>query len=216
MIKTCIFDLDGTLTDTVRTIAHFANTETSKYGFPPAPVENFKYFAGDGARMLIHRVLAYHGVENTALEETLLHRYNAAYDADFLYLCALYDGIADMIQELHRRGIQLAVLSNKPQTTAEKTVHAFFGGDTFSVVFGQREGVPLKPDPAGLFEILTLLGCKKQECLYIGDTAVDIHTGNSANLTTVGVLWGFRNREELESAGAHHIIAHPSDLLSLF
>lgn len=215
MIKACIFDLDGTLTDTVRTIAHFVNAETAKHGFPPAPVENFKYFAGDGARMLIHRVLAYHGVDDPDLETIILQRYNAAYDADFLYLCTLYDGIADMIHALHRRGIQLAVLSNKPQPTVEKTIQAFFGKETFSAVFGQRDGVPLKPDPAGAFEILTLLGCETPECLYIGDTAVDMHTGNNANLTTVGVLWGFRTREELEHAGAHHIIAHPADLLSL-
>ena len=105
MIKACIFDLDGTLTDTVRTIAHFVNAETAKHGFPPAPVENFKYFAGDGARMLIHRVLAYHGVDDPDLETIILQRYNAAYDADFLYLCTLYDGIADMIHALHRRGV---------------------------------------------------------------------------------------------------------------
>ena len=213
MMKACIFDLDGTLTDTVRTLAYFVNAETAKHGFPPAPVEQFKYFAGNGARTLIHRVLAYHGVTDAVLEDTILQDYNAAYDADFLYLCTLYDGIAEMITALRNQGVQLAVLSNKPQPTTQKIIKAFFDAGTFSVVFGQREGVPLKPDPSSVFEILDLLHLKKEECLYIGDTAVDIQTGKSAGLTTVGVLWGFRDRAELEEAGATHIIAKPSELL---
>ena len=215
MIKVCIFDLDGTLTDTVRTLAYFVNAETAKHGFPPAPVEQFKYFAGNGARTLIHRVLAYHGVMDAALENSILQDYNAAYDADFLHLCTLYDGVAGMIQELRNQRVQLAVLSNKPQPTTQKIIKAFFDAGTFAAVFGQREGVPLKPDPAGGFEILELLHRQKQECLYIGDTAVDIKTGKSAGLTTVGVLWGFRDRAELEGAGATHIIAKPSELLTL-
>lgn len=215
MIKACIFDADGTLINTVRTLAHFVNAEMAKHGIPPAPVEQFKYFAGNGARVLIHRVLAYHGIENQALEHTILSDYNAAYDADFLYLCTLYDGIADMINALHTRGIQLAVLSNKPQPTTEKTIQAFFGTELFSIVLGQREGIPLKPDPCGVLEILAALHCKKEECLYIGDTAVDMHTGNNAGLTTVGVLWGFRDRKELQEAGAAHIIEKPDALLPL-
>jgi len=215
MIKACIFDLDGTLTNTVRTLAHFVNAETAKHGFPPAPVECFKYFTGDGARMLIHRVLAYHGVDDANLETAILEKYNAAYDADFLYLCTLYDGIDGMIKALHNRGVKLAVLSNKPQSTTEKIVASFFGSGIFSIVLGQREGVPLKPDPAGVFEILASFHYAPGECLYIGDTAVDIATGKSAGLVTVGVLWGFRDRTELEDAGATHIIEKPEELLAL-
>ena len=215
MIRTCIFDLDGTLTNTLNTLAYFVNTETAKHGLPAAPAENFKYFAGDGARMLIRRVLAFHGVHDGQLEDTVLKNYNAAYDADFLHLCTVYDGINELIAELHARGIALAVLSNKPQPTTEKVITAFFGTDTFSVVFGQREGIPIKPDPAGVYEIIQHLPCEKSECLYIGDTAVDMNTGNAAGLTTVGVLWGFRDRQELEASHARFIIEKPAELLSL-
>ncbi|MEL3907149.1 MAG: HAD family hydrolase [Treponema sp.] len=215
MIKACIFDLDGTLTNSLHTIAYFVNTETARHGLPPAPVEDFKYFVGDGARVLINRVLTYHGIENIELENTVLKNYNAAYDADFLHLCTLYDGIEEMIAELRQRNIKLAVLSNKPQPTTEKVIEAFFGKETFTAAFGQRAGVPLKPDPAGVFEILDLLGCEKSDCLYIGDTAVDVNTGKAGGLATVGVLWGFRSREELEGAGASFIIEKPAELIPL-
>lgn len=215
MIQVCIFDLDGTLTNTLNTIAYFVNTETARHGLPPAPVEHFKHFVGDGARMLVHRVLAYHGVENPELENIIVKNYNAAYDADFLYLCTLYDGIEEMIAELRKRNLKLAVLSNKPQPTTEKVVKAFFGKETFAAVFGQREGVPLKPDPAGVFEILDLLDCEKSDCLYIGDTSVDVKTGKAGGVATVGVLWGFRSREELEGAGASFIIEKPAELIQI-
>lgn len=215
MINACIFDLDGTLTNTLHTLAYFVNTETAKYGLPPAPVEAFKYFAGNGARTLIQRTLAYHSIHDTQLEDRILKNYNAAYDANFLHLCTVYPGVADMVMELYKKKIKLAVLSNKPQPTTEKVVEAFFGTSMFSAVFGQREGVPIKPNPAGVFEILQQFRCEPSECLYIGDTAVDMETGNAAGLTTVGVLWGFRERKELEESHAAYIIEKPEDILTL-
>ena len=215
MIKACIFDLDGTLTNTLHTLAYFVNAETAKYGLPPAPAEAFKYFAGNGARTLIQRVLAYHHIDDTKLEDRILKDYNTAYDANFLHLCTVYPGIKELITQLHTKEIKLAVLSNKPQPTTEKVVEAFFGKTVFNVVFGQREGVPIKPNPAGVFEILQQFHCEKSECLYIGDTAVDMETGNAAGLVTVGVLWGFRERKELEESHAAYIIESPKGLLSL-
>ncbi len=211
----CIFDLDGTLTDTLASIAYFVNAETAKHGFPAIPVDRFRYFAGNGAATLIRRSLAFHGVEDPVLEKHILADYTAAYDADFLYLTKPYGGITEMVQELKRQNILLAVLSNKPHRTAEKVVTHFFGSGTFAQVLGQREGIPIKPDPAGVYEIMKLLPYTKDECLYIGDTAVDMETGAAAGLTTVGVLWGFRERTELEEAGATHIIAKPAELLPL-
>ncbi len=215
MKKVCIFDLDGTLTNTLETLAHFVNTEIAKHGLSAIPTEHFRYFAGSGAQMLIHRALAYHNVKDESMEKIILPAYSAAYDADFLYLTELYDGIPELITELKRRNMQLAVLSNKPHQTAEKVVRHFFGTDTFHCMFGQREGVPRKPDPAGVYEILKIMPHEKEDCLYIGDTAIDMNTGNSAGLETVGVLWGFRERTELEEAGADHIIEKPAELLAL-
>lgn len=214
-MNTCIFDLDGTLCNTLASLAHFVNTEMAKHGLPPAPEEAFKYFTGDGSQMLIHRVLAYHGITDEQLERTVLEHYTAAYDADCLYLTTLYEGIAEMIDSLRKRQVQLAVLSNKPQSMAQKVINALFASNTFSAVFGQRTGVPLKPDPTAVYTILSQLHCSAADCLYIGDTDIDIKTGNAAGIATVGVLWGFRTKEELEKAGACHIIAKPAELLSL-
>jgi len=214
-MNTCIFDLDGTLCNTLESLAYFVNTETAQHGLPAAPVEAFKYFTGDGPQMLIRRALAYHGITDAQLERTVLEQYTVAYDADCLYLTTLYDGIAEMIDSLRKRQVQLAVLSNKPQSMTQKVIDALFAPDTFSAVFGQREGVPLKPDPTAVYTILAQLHCDAADCLYIGDTDIDIKTGKSAGLTTVGVLWGFRTKEELEKAGACYIIAKPAELLSL-
>ncbi|MGP1455050.1 MAG: HAD family hydrolase [Treponema sp.] len=214
-MNTCIFDLDGTLCNTLASLAYFVNTETAKHGLPPAPAEAFKYFTGNGSQMLIRRALAYHGITDAQLERTILEQYTAAYDADCLYLCTLYEGIAAMIDSLRKRRMKLAVLSNKPQSMTQKVINAFFAPNTFDAVFGQRAGVPLKPDPTAVYTILAQLHCDAADCLYIGDTDIDIKTGSAAGLTTVGVLWGFRTKEELEKAGACHIITKPADLLSL-
>ncbi|PIE97972.1 MAG: phosphoglycolate phosphatase [Treponema sp.] len=212
-MKACIFDLDGTLTDTVETLAYFVNAELAKYDMPAIPSEKFKIFTGDGARNLIRRALAFHGRKDEAPEDKILQDYNAAYDANFLYKCKIYDGICELVNELKARGLKIAVVTNKPQGTAEKVVEHFFGAGTFEVVVGQREGFPIKPDPAGVFEVLEKLHLRKDECIYIGDTGTDMKTGKSAGLFTVGVLWGFRSKEEIEDAGADVIVSQPSEIL---
>lgn len=214
MKKACIFDLDGTLTDSLRSIAYFVNTEIAKYGMPDVPAEDFKLYAGNGARMLIRRVLARNGMLDETLEDTILQNYNAAYDADPLHLCTVYDGMFSLLKKLREKDVSVNVLSNKPHPTAEKVVKALFGEQTFSYIFGARENIPLKPDPYGVFEILNLLGLEQSEALYIGDMATDVQTGKAAGLFTVGVLWGFRTKDELEKAGADAVAAHPEEIVN--
>lgn len=214
MKRACIFDLDGTLTDTVETLSYFVNTTLAQYNLGNIESEKFKYLAGDGARNLIKRSLALClDSWEKDFEDKVLREYNAAYDNDFMRLCKVYDGIPELLQELKARKIKLAVFTNKPQPTAEKTVEHFLGEHTFDVIFGQKEAFPIKPDPAGCKEILRRLQVSAEECLYIGDTATDMKTGKNARLFTVGVLWGFRKQAELEAAGADAIIEKPLELL---
>ena len=215
MIKCCIFDLDGTILDTVTTITHFVNGATAPYGIPPITVDECKYFAGNGARKLIWRTLDSKGVTDEALKEKILGEYNAAYDADPLHLTCAFDGIHEVLSALRARGIRLAVLSNKPDPTVKQVVAAFVP-NTFDVVLGGREGVPLKPDPAAALDILDELGFTPAECAWVGDTSTDIETGkNLGAAISVGVLWGFRKRDELEGAGADVVISKTSELLEV-
>lgn len=217
MKECCIFDLDGTLTNTVNTLAYFVNSTFAKYGLCEIEAERFKYLAGDGARNLIRRSLAICVDEWTQeFEDTLLYEYNTAYDNDFLRSCVVYDGVREMLSALKAKNIKLAVLTNKPQVTAVKVVEAFFEKGFFDVILGQQAGLPLKPNPEGVFRIISELGVKPENCVYVGDTATDMKTGKNAKLFTVGLLWGFREREELEANKADVIIEKPNELLRFF
>lgn len=215
MKKACIFDLDGTLTDTLATLAYFVNSCLAKYGIEKIEKERFKYLAGDGARNLIKRSLALRlDSWDMDFENKILTEYNTAYDADFMHLCSVYDGIPDLLEALKAKKIKLAVLTNKPQSTARKTVETFLGKTTFDIILGQGNRFPIKPDPSACLEIMRELKVLSEDCLYIGDTATDMKTGTNAKCFTVGVLWGFRERKELEEAAADAIIEKPEELLN--
>ncbi len=127
----------------------------------------------------------------------------------------MYPGIADLLDQLSGRSLKLAVLSNKPDEFTRKCVQYYLSDWRFDVVFGQREGVPRKPDPAAAWEIARLLGVRSEQCLFVGDTSVDMRTASAAGMPSVGVHWGFRPRKELEEAGAQHFIRYPTELLAL-
>lgn len=214
MIKACIFDMDGTTVNSINSIAYFANNALSKAGLPAIDTEEYKILVGNGAKVLVERMIERVG-GNKEHFDAVYPEYNTTYDNDFLYLTEPYEGIIDMLKALKEQGITVAILSNKPHNTALKVSDALFGNDLIDICYGAREGIALKPDPEGVFGILNELNVKNNECLYIGDTATDMKTGKGANLYTVGVLWGFRKRQELEENGADAIISHPSELLDI-
>lgn len=214
MIKACIFDMDGTVSNTINSITYFANNALKKAGLPTIESDVYKKLVGNGAKVLVERMLKTVGADESYYEEVAFE-YNTKYDEDFLYLTEPYEGILDMLSALKNIGIKVAILSNKPHETAIKVSDALFGGKLVDVCYGGRDGIALKPDPAGVFEIINELGVSKEECLYIGDTATDMKTGKGAGLYTIGVLWGFRDREELENGGADVIISHPSEIVDI-
>lgn len=213
MRKAVIFDLDGTLSDSIHSIKYCADRAVAPLGYGPFSTEQYKYFVGDGVVNLIKRVLAAGGdTQGTHLEETLAC-YRELFAVDCMYQVKPYDGISELLQELKKKGIRLAVLSNKPHAETVRVIETLFGKDMFDVIQGQVDGVPIKPDPAGVFLIMEQLGLKPADALYLGDTATDMQTGKGAGAFTVGALWGFRTREELEKSHADAIIAHPMELL---
>lgn len=214
MLKLCIFDMDGTLVDTIKSIAYFANNALNKYGLPSIETEKYKKLVGNGARVLVERMVETVGADMAKVDE-VFPEYNTTYDNDFLYLTEAYEGVCDMLADLKKLGVKTAILSNKPDITAKKVSDALFKEGLIDVCYGARDGIALKPDPEGVFEILKEFNVTRDECLYIGDTATDIKTAKNADLTSIGVLWGFRDFDELQGAGADHIIAHPSEIIPI-
>lgn len=210
MIKSAIFDLDGTLADTLFTISHFANNALFQNGFPPIEKEKYRYMVGDGAKNLVLRMLKEINATEQAFEQ-VYHLYNKSYDDNFLYKTEPYDGIIDMLKALHAMGIKLGVVSNKPHSTTEKIAQALFS-PYISLSVGQRGGVPKKPDPTAVFELLESFDTKPENCIYIGDTATDMKTGKNAGIFTIGVLWGFRDYDELYENNADLIVMAPDEI----
>lgn len=213
MKKAVIFDLDGTVSNTIDTIAYFGNLALEHYGIQPIETETYKVLIGNGAKVLVERMLRH---TNTPMEkfDAVYKYYVEEYDKDFMFLTRPYDGIIEMLDTLREKGIQTAVLTNKPHMTACKIIEDLFG-ERILLCRGVKEDGITKPRPDGVYEIMELLNLKKEDILYVGDTGTDMQTGKNADLFTVGVTWGFRKREELEKNGADVIIDHPSELLKL-
>ncbi len=209
--KAAIFDLDGTLLDTLETLAYYGNRTLEKYGLAPYEKDAYRYMIGNGAKVLIQRMLE--GRAREDLFDAAYKTYIDAYHADTLYKTEIYPGIEKMLVALRGKGLQLSVLSNKPHEATVPILKNFFGADTFAEMRGAMEGVPIKPDPTAALEIAEKLGALPAECLYIGDTAVDMETGKRAGFYTIGVLWGFRDEEELRLGGADRIITNPAEIL---
>lgn len=214
MKKAVIFDLDGTLANTIESLTYCGNRALRKYGFREFGDEDYKYFVGDGAATLIQRALAKAGDTEGEHFDEVFAEYKRLFKVDCMYHVCPYDGIVELLQALKEKGVRIAVLSNKPHENTINVVETLFGKGMFDWIQGQKDGIPKKPDPAGVYQIEEGLGLAAEDFLYVGDTGVDMKTGTSAGLFTVGVLWGFRKREELEENHADAIIAEPLELLA--
>ena len=215
MIKACVFDCDGTLLDTVVSIGYCANRALRDFGFCEYGMDDYKKFVGDGAATLIRRCLIHAGDSNCDYFEDVFKRYMEYFAVDCMYEVEPYEGIVETVRELKKTGIAVTVLSNKPHAQTLKVIEDTLGTQTFEYVQGQMEGIAIKPAPDGALAIAKALNVEPEECLYIGDTGTDMKTGNAAGMHTVGVLWGFRGRQELVENHAENIIEKPQEMLQL-
>ncbi len=215
MYKACIFDLDGTLTDTLESLSYSVNATLCELGLGQITDEQCKAFVGDGARTLIERSLQAVGDTELKLADEAMQIYNRIFKDNCTYHVAPYEGIVEVLQELKETGIKLAVLSNKPHVQTVDVVRTFFGQALFSHVQGQMEGVPKKPNPTAAIMIARTFDIPSEQCVYIGDSDVDMQTGIAAGMHTVGVTWGFRTKAVLTLHGAHHTIDKPDELISI-
>ena len=209
-----IFDLDGTLLNTLADLGNAVNRVLTKHGFPAHELEAYRFFVGDGALMLITRALPSserdENTINTCLEEFLIdYELNSDRETD------LYEGIPDLLDILTKAGIKLAVHSNKPHTLAIKCINNYLSRWEFSAIIGQQEAIPKKPDPAGALQIAGQIGIPVSSFIYVGDSGVDMKTAVSAGMLAAGALWGFRTAEELNECGAMILLSHPREVLDI-
>lgn len=211
MKKLVIFDLDGTLLDTLKDLAESVNSVLKEFGYQPHELGRYCYFVGDGIPRLIERALPEDARSAEKIKEVKAE-FMAYYRVHKMDYTRPYPGICALLEELHHRGILLAVASNKVQEVTCELVHSFFGSGLFDVVLGQLEGRPAKPDPAIVNEIMGITGVHPEDVLYVGDSEVDMRTAANSGVESVGVTWGFRPRRELEESGAGHIVEHPDEI----
>ncbi len=211
--KVVIFDLDGTLSDSIHSIKYSGDRTMEKFGYGPFSEEQYKYFVGDGARNLVKRALAAGGDTELAHFEEAYALYREIFRENCMYRVRPYEGIPELLATLKVQHVKIAVLSNKPHAETVNVVETLYGKGYFDVIEGQKEGLPIKPSPDGVFRILERLSLGAEDLLYLGDTATDMKTGKGAGAFTVGALWGFRDRAELEEGGADAVIEHPLELL---
>ncbi|HOH95773.1 MAG: HAD family hydrolase [Paludibacteraceae bacterium] len=213
MVQLVIFDLDGTLLNSVADLGQATNIALKKHDLPTHELDCYKYFVGNGVSKLIERAVP---------EEMRIESLLAEVKADFMNyymehkttLTKPYDGIPELLTYLQSEGIKIAVASNKFIAGTQALISHYFKQFNFAVVLGQREGIPAKPNPTIVNEILSVTGVDKKDVLYLGDTSIDMQTAKNAGVFAIGVSWGFRTKQELLDNGANLIIDHPSELIT--
>lgn len=212
MIKAVIFDLDGTLLDTLEDIAISCNFVLENYDKSPLPIEDYKLLVGQGASQLFKDLLP----QLSQKEQTeALALFEKHYAKQFSKNTKIYDGISKVLTFLQVKNIKMSVLSNKPNIFTKKCVLKYLRDWNFEVVYGIRDGIERKPDAAGVHEILQELHVNADETIFIGDTKVDMITAKNADMNSIGVLWGFREKEELAEHGATFIADEPTDIIKI-
>lgn len=211
-IRAVLFDLDGTLLDSLADIAESMNIVLQERGLAGHPSDSYRAFVGDGVTKLVERALP---PERRGRGEiaACVDRMREVYGKRCSDRTRPYDGIAELLDALVERGLLLAVLSNKPHDLTVRLVSGLLSRWSFAFVFGERPGVPRKPDPTSAREVAALLGVEPRDCLYVGDTPTDMATANAAGMPSVGACWGFRDAEELRNAGAGALASNPTDVL---
>lgn len=215
MKRLIIFDLDGTVGDTVGSLAFTVNRCLNRLSFPSLPEENFNYYAGDGARKMLERSLRDVGDKKGEHLDALYALYCEEFKTGCTRNVRSYPGLPHVLEQLKNCGMILAVCSNKAQSFAEAVINQIYGDTLFDYILGEQPDIPRKPDPAGPLHIAESLGVTPEECIYVGDTNTDMKTGAAARMYTVGVTWGFRPRQELEAFAPDMIIDRPEQLLEL-
>lgn len=212
--RAVMFDLDGTLLDTLEDLADSMNNVLARMGLPGQDLEAYKFFVGDGVEMLVRRALPV-----THRDDATVARSVSAMREEYLRRWALktkpYEGVPELLDGLRARGLKMAILSNKPDDFAKMTVERLLPHGRFDLVLGERPGIARKPDPAGAFEVAERLGLPASAFIYLGDTGTDMQTAVAARMFPVGALWGFRPAAELMANGAKALIRRPLELLDL-
>jgi phosphoglycolate phosphatase len=213
--KAVLFDLDGTLLDTLDDLGDSMNAVLAARGLPTHPIRSYTDFVGDGVENLVRRALPRESGSSEALIAEIVPLMRAEYARRWKDKTRPYDGVSGMLDALSARGLRLAVLSNKPHPATVEVVRHFFPPGKFHAVFGARPDVPIKPDAGAALDVAKRLGVPPEAFLYVGDTNTDMQTAVAAGMYAVGALWGFRTAGELLQAGARVLISHPGDLLTL-
>lgn len=216
MYQCCIFDLDGTIINTIPSLKKTIDQVLKEFGFEPLEESYVKRYVGDGYKTLVERILRHYGDQELTLLSRALTVYQEKFKKYCLYKLEPYPGVMEFLVFLKERGIRLAVVTNKSHQCAVECVELVYGKGFFDRITGEGQGMKCKPDPEGVFSTIRALGVEAVDCLYFGDTNTDMETGHRAGMDTVGVLWGFRDEEELKKFHPRYIISHPDEIRPLF